>query len=148
MIDYVCLAETQLEINNDTCMMKSALERQFKIHFNSNINKVAKILKKGCNFLLGRMYFTGNDGYQNFIFFASLLTSLMLDSNKTLTNKISTGISTGKTKQFDTNLELTMSNLANGRVILKFNKSVSVQKKFSSLYSKFILNLYILYELK
>ena len=49
-------------------------------------NKVAEILKKGCDFLLGRMYFTGNDGYQNFPFFASLLTSLMLDSNKTLSN--------------------------------------------------------------
>ena len=49
-------------------------------------NKVAEILKKGCDFLLGRMYFTGNDGYQNFSFFASLLTSLMLDSNKTLSN--------------------------------------------------------------
>ena len=41
-----------------------------------------------------------------------------------------------------------MSNLANGRVNLKFNNSVLVKKKsFSSLYSKFILNLYIVYEL-
>ena len=40
-----------------------------------------------------------------------------------------------------------MSNLANGRVILKFNKSVLVQKSLPSLYSNFILNSYIVYEL-
>ena len=41
-----------------------------------------------------------------------------------------------------------MSNLANGRVILKFNNFVLMQKNSSSLlYSNFILNLYIIYEL-
>ena len=40
-----------------------------------------------------------------------------------------------------------MTNLANGRVILKFNNSVLVQQIFSSFYSSFILNLYIVYEL-
>ena len=40
-----------------------------------------------------------------------------------------------------------MSNLANGRVILKFNDSVLVQQIFSSFYSSFILILYIVYEL-
>ena len=40
-----------------------------------------------------------------------------------------------------------MSSLANGRVILKFNNSVLVQKRSFSLYSSFILNLYIVYEL-
>ena len=40
-----------------------------------------------------------------------------------------------------------MYNLAVGRVNLKFNNSVIVQKGFSSLYSNFILNLYIVYEL-
>ena len=40
-----------------------------------------------------------------------------------------------------------MSNLANGRVNLKFNNSVLVKKSFSSLYSNFILNLYIVYQL-
>ena len=40
-----------------------------------------------------------------------------------------------------------MSNLANGRVILKLSKSVVVEKSSSSLYSNFILNLYIVYEL-
>ena len=44
-------------------------------------------------------------------------------------------------------LEPTMSNLVNGRVILKFNISALVQKSSSSLYSTFILNLYIVYEL-
>ena len=40
-----------------------------------------------------------------------------------------------------------MSNLANGKVHLKFNNSVSVQTFCSLLYSNFISNLYIVYEL-
>ena len=40
-----------------------------------------------------------------------------------------------------------MSNLAIGKVILKFNNSLLVQINFSSLHSNFILNLYIVYEL-
>ena len=40
-----------------------------------------------------------------------------------------------------------MSNLTNGRVILKFNNSVLVQKNSSSLCSNVIINLYIVYEL-
>ena len=40
-----------------------------------------------------------------------------------------------------------MSNLANGEVTLKFNNSVLVQKLFCSLYSNFVLNSYIVYEL-
>ena len=38
-----------------------------------------------------------------------------------------------------------MSNLANGRIILKL-KSGLVHKNYSSMYSSFILNLYIVYE--
>ena len=37
--DILCLTQTQLEINDDTYMMESALERQFKIRFSSNIKK-------------------------------------------------------------------------------------------------------------
>ena len=40
-----------------------------------------------------------------------------------------------------------MYNLANGRLILIINNSVLVQKKYSSLDSNFILNLYSFYEL-
>ena len=39
------------------------------------------------------MYFTGDDGYQNFLDFAPMLNSLILDSNKKVTNWISTRIS-------------------------------------------------------
>ena len=53
--------------------------------------------KKGYDFLLGRMYFTGN-GYQNFLVFAPTLSSLILDSNKKVTNWISTGITSEKIK--------------------------------------------------
>ena len=52
-----------------------------------------------------------------------------------------------KIKPFDTNLQLAMSNLANGRGILTFNNSGLVQKNSSSLFSNFISNLYIVYEL-
>ena len=38
-----CLIETQLQINDNTYMMESALEEQFKIHFNSNINRLKSI---------------------------------------------------------------------------------------------------------
>ena len=41
--DILCLTETQFEINENTYMMESALERQFKIHFDSNINKFKSI---------------------------------------------------------------------------------------------------------
>ena len=40
-----------------------------------------------------------------------------------------------------------MTNLANRRVSLKCSNSVWVQKNSYSLYSNFILNLYIVYEL-
>ena len=89
-------------------------------------NKVAQISEKGYDFLLGRMYFTGNDGYEIFFSFAAMLSLLILDSNKKDTNSISTGISFEKIKLFDTNLEPTMSNLADSRVKLKFSNSVLV----------------------
>ena len=62
-------------------------------------------------FFLGRMCFTDNDGYQSFLGFAPMLSSLILDSNKKASNWISIGISSGKTKPFYTNLEPAMSNL-------------------------------------
>ena len=86
------------------------------------------------------MYFAGDHGYQNFLPFGPMLSSLILNSNKKVTNWILTGISSEKIKPFDTNLESTMSNLANGGVTLKFNNSVLVQKSSSSLYSVFISN--------
>ena len=75
------------------------------------------------------MYFTGDDGYQNFLVFAPMHSSLIFDSNKKVTNLISTEISSEKNKLFGTNIEPTMSNLANGRVTLKYNNSVLVQKQ-------------------
>ena len=76
------------------------------------------------------MYFTGNDGYQNFLVFPPMFSSLVLASNKNINNCISTGISFGKIKPFDTNLKPTTSNLAYGRVHVKLNNSVLVQKIF------------------
>ena len=62
--------------------------------------------------------------------FAPMLSSLILDSNKKGTYWTLTGISPEKKKSFDTNLKPIMSNLANGRVTLKFKNSVLVQKFF------------------
>ena len=76
-----------------------------------------------------------------------MFCSLILDSNKKVTNWISIRISSKNIELFDTNLEPTMSNLASGRVTLKFDNSVLVQKMFYSFYSNFMLNLYIVYEL-
>ena len=94
------------------------------------------------------MCFTGNDGYQNFLVFAPMLISLILDCHRKVVKWTSTKISYEQIKPFDTSLQPTMSNLANGRVNFEFSKSALVQKSFfSSLYSNFILNLYIFYEL-
>ena len=49
-------------------------------------------VEKRYDFLLGRTYFTGNFGYPNFLAFAQMLSSLILDRNKKVTNWISTGI--------------------------------------------------------
>ena len=35
--------------------------------------KTARPSEQGYNFLLSRIYFTGNDGYQNFLVFAPIL---------------------------------------------------------------------------
>ena len=51
-----------------------------------------------------------------------------------------------KLKPFDTYLKPTMSNLAHGRVILKFYNSVLRKLSSSSLSSNFILNVHIVYE--
>ena len=88
--------------------------------------------------MLGRTYFTGNDGYQDFLVFAPMLNSLVLDNNIKVTNWISTGVL--PFKPFDVNLAPTLTNLANGKVSLKLNNSVLVQKN-SALYSNLILSL-------
>ena len=93
------------------------------------------------------MFFTGNDGYENFLVFAPMLSSLIRDRSKKVTNQRLTGISSEKIKPFDTNFEPAISNLANGGVNLKFNSSILVQKSFSSMYSNLILNLFIVDEL-
>ena len=62
------------------------------------------------------MYFRGNDGFQNFLVFVPMLSSLVLDSNKNVTNWIFTGILSENIKPFYTNLKHIMSNLTNGRV--------------------------------
>ena len=72
------------------------------------------------------MYFTKNNGYENFLVSAQMLSSLVLDSNEKVTKWISTWIWSEKIKPFDTNLERAMSNLVNGKVNLKFNNSVLV----------------------
>ena len=97
-------------------------------------NKVIEIPEKGYDFLWGKMYFTGINGYQNFLVFAPMLSPIIPDNHKKVTR-----ISSRKIKIFDTNLEPVMSNLVNGRVIGKLNNSFSVQKHISSLYSNSVL---------
>ena len=92
------------------------------------------------------MCFTSDDDYQNILVFVPMLNSLTWDNSKKVTSWISTGVLPKNIKPFDANLGPTMTNLANGKVILKFNNSLLVQKN-SSLYSNFIFNFYIVYEL-
>ena len=82
------------------------------------LSKTAQISEKVFDFLLDRMYFMDNDGHQHFLVFAPMLISLILDGNEKVTDWILTRISSEKIKPFDTNLETTMSNLANCRLIL------------------------------
>ena len=91
--------------------------------------------------MFSRIHFTVDDGFQNFLAFASMLNSLRLNSNKKFTNWISTQILPEKNKLFDISLEPTMPNSVNGRVILILSK-----KTYSSLYSNFILIFCIVYE--
>lgn len=93
------------------------------------------------------MYFRGNAFYQFFLVFALMLNLLTLDSNSKITNWISIEVSSKKNKPIDINLSPTRTNLANGRVTIKFNNSVLVQTNSSSLHSNLILNLCIFYEL-
>ena len=79
--------------------------------------KVKLLSTKSYNFWLFKKYFTGNDGYQNFLVFAPLQNSLALHNNKKVTNWIPTGVSPKKVRAF-VNLTLTMTNLVNGRVSL------------------------------
>ena len=55
-------------------------------------------------FFLGKMCFTGNESFQKCLAFTLILSSLILDSNKKVTNWISIGISSEKNKLFDINL--------------------------------------------
>ena len=47
-------------------------------------NKFSQIIEKGYDYLLCRMYFTADNGYQNFLVFAPMLSSLVLDKIKKL----------------------------------------------------------------
>ena len=48
--------------------------------------KVTQMSEKEFDFLVSRMYFRGNDRYQNFLAFVPMLSSLILDSNNKVTN--------------------------------------------------------------
>ena len=58
------------------------------------------------------------------ISFVPMISSLIFDRNRKVTNWIATRILSEKIKSFGTDLEPTMVNLAHGRVNLKFNNPV------------------------
>ena len=76
-------------------------------------------------YLLERMYFTGNDGSQNFLVFVPMPSSLILDSNKKVTNWISTRTSSEKIKPIDTNFEPTISNL----IVCSYHVTYAIQSE-------------------
>ena len=71
------------------------------------------LILKRYDALLGRMHFTGNNGFQKFQVFAQLLNSLIFDRNKNVINWMLTGISSERIKPFDTNIEPKISSLDN-----------------------------------
>ena len=50
----------------------------------------ARVMKKGYDFLLRRMYFTGDSASENLLVLALIISSRTLNSNKKVTNWIST----------------------------------------------------------
>ena len=58
--------------------------------------------------MLGKIYFPGNDRYENILVFVSMLNSLILDSIREVTNLIPTAMSSEKIKPFDNDLEPTV----------------------------------------
>lgn len=86
--------------------------QRLKINSPSNKKSCANI-KKGFKFLLGKMYFTGGNRYQNFQVFASVPQLLARCQSVYHLRKI---------KLFDTKLEPTMPKLANDRIIPKISQ--------------------------
>ena len=113
----------------------------------TDVTKMFQISKNRYKCSLGRMHSTGDDGYQNFLAFVPMLSSLILDNNKKVINWMLTRVLPEKSKLFDTTLKPNISNLANGKVNLIPKNFILVQKKSFSLYSNFILILYLVYEL-
>ena len=85
-------------------------------------------MEKGYGFLLGRMYFTGSDGYQNLLVFPPMLNLLIMDSNDKITKWIESGISPKNIKPFDPSLAPIISTFGVGGISIKFHNSVLVQK--------------------
>ena len=55
--------------------------------------KVFQMSTKVYGYLLGRLYFTGDDGYQYFLVFSSILNLLALDNNNNNNKKFTNWIS-------------------------------------------------------
>ena len=78
-----------------------------------------------------------------FKFFQTVVNSLSLHNNNNNNNK--NEITGYKPEYLQSSLAQIISNLANDRVSIKFNKSVSMQQSPSSLYNQFILSSYMVY---
>ena len=52
----------------------------------NNLTKKLHRYQKNDDFLLGRIYFNGADGYQDFLVFAPMLSELTVDNNKIVTS--------------------------------------------------------------
>ena len=100
-------------------------------------------------FFVRQDLFTGNEDYQNFLVFSSMLDSVTQDNNnQNVINSISSQISPENIGPFGSSLAPIMSNSGNSKVSMKHNNPISVQRDSSSLYNNFILNLHMVYELK
>ena len=92
--DYDCKSHTWCNDKTKSNMIEKLININKKITSNKTkhteghkkltdlTKKFAQISEKWYDFLLGRMYFTANDGYQNFLIFLPMHSSLILDSNR------------------------------------------------------------------
>ena len=91
--DFVEKTDIDDKLNNlNKNVVSNKICRGWKETKWSNKKHCTNIRKWIWFFLIGRMYFTGDDGYQNFLVFVSMLSSLIVNNNKKATNWISLGI--------------------------------------------------------
>ena len=121
---------------------------------NSLTNSISQISAKGLDeliksyrFSLGSAYFNNNDGFQNYLVFPPLKSSLTTDGTDKITSWKSIGISAEEIKPVSSKYAPKQISLADGGVSLKFKGSFLVQQSGNpQLFNSKTVNVYLVYE--